>query len=219
MNLPQSVVYEPWDVNRRLSELEVTEETLRQSALAGFAAWASCTENHPPAHSGFVAWGETVRALRDRLGPLGWRRLNEANLALVINESGTTAISVATGTEQTGREKEQPQTGSAKGAKTAGAVQLNVQDILFPEWAQEISRSSAKGRSTWIFLVYRDRSAMEVRCELSRPISMNDDGYVNGWHERIILKPLPFDGAEIKLSDNAEISQTPEIVVEIKKRA
>jgi len=154
------------------------------------------------------------------LTPNKWRRLNESNLALVVNQDGTIAISVATGTEQTGKPDVIPQTSSPKGTKTAGAVQVNGQGILFPEWAKALEESLAKGRATWIFLIYRDKETREIRCELSRPISMTADGYVNGWSERIILKPTPFDGPEsLPLPEGGDGPQSPEIVVEIKRRA
>lgn len=76
-----------------------------------------------------------------------------------------------------------------------------------------------RGRVMWILLMYRDRATREVRCELSRPVSMAPEGYVDKWAERIILSTTPFDEDMISLTDGGNEPQSPEIDVEIKKRA
>lgn len=176
------VIAEPWDVKQRLSELGLEESVLQYSVQRGYTAWASCTRNHPPAFGGISAWGESVCALREQLLPLGWVRLNEENLPLVVSEKGDIAISVSTADEDTGRKDGNPCTRSAKGPKTAGVVIAN-QELLFPEMAIPLD---VKGRSTWLLLIHRDKAAREVRCELSKPISMTTEGKIDGWAERII---------------------------------
>ena len=54
--------------------------------------------------------------------------------------------------------------------------------------------------ATWLLLTYRDTSAREVRCELSRPVNIGIDGRVDGWAERIILGSIPFDSDEFTLT-------------------
>jgi hypothetical protein len=72
------------------------------------------------------------------------------------------------------------------------------------------------GRSTYLFLMYRDLVTRTVRLELSRPISMNEDGRVDEWGERIILNAVPFgDDPQILNDDNA--NQSPEITVDIRR--
>ena len=190
MNLSIPIYSDPWDVSRRLAELGLKEELLKPPVERGFGAWASCTANHPPIFGGLSAWAETVCGLREELAPLGWERLNESNFPLVVNQSGTLAISVATGDEETGRKDDSPCTSSAKGPRTAHAILGNQrQGELFPEMLPSDEIVSMTGRATWILLMYRDKDSLEVRCELSRPIQMNPDGYVDGWAERIILSP------------------------------
>jgi hypothetical protein len=60
------------------------------------------------------------------------------------------------------------------------------------------------------------RGIQELRCELSCPIAMTEDGYVDGWKERIILRPALFDDPS-KITEPQGPS-SPEIIVEIKKR-
>lgn len=91
---------EAWDVHGRLSDLGVTEQALSDAVRRGYLAYSNCTANHPPLIPGIWAWGETVRALREYLLPLGWTRSDEDNYSLVINPSGEIAIAVATPLQQ-----------------------------------------------------------------------------------------------------------------------
>ena len=219
MALPESIYFESWDVNRRLAELGIKEEDLLQAAERGFTAWASCTANHPPAIPGLFAWGETICALRERLIPLGWERKDEQNWPLIVNRDGNIALSVATGNEDTGRKDKDPVTASAKGPRTISAIVANQNLPLFPEMLPSAASLKAKGRATWLLLVYRDTDAREMRCELSRPIGMDSEDRVDGWAERIILSPRPFDGIEDSLVGGGNGPQSPEITLEIKRRA
>lgn len=214
------VYSESWDVNRRLAELGLEEVLLTRPVQRGLAAWASCTPNHPPISPGSWAWAETVCALREELAPSRWERSNEVNLPLTINPEKTVAICVNTGDEDTGLKVGAPCTGSAKGPKTRKAVLENLgQTVLFIDELPTPELLNKSGRAMWILLMYRDKKAREVRCELSRPISINAQGYVDGWAERIILSPTPFDEDLISLTDDGNGPQSPEIDLDIKKRA
>jgi hypothetical protein len=43
---------------------------------------------------------------------------------------------------------------------------------------------------TWLLLYHEDEEAGEARLELSLAVSMEADGYVSKWKERIILDPI-----------------------------
>lgn len=118
-----------------MAELGLDEESVIEAVQAGFSAFASCTDNHPPSAPGYFGWAETVRTLRDRLTPKGWRRLNEANLPLVVREELNLAIAVSTGDKATGRKDWSPCTSSVKGPMTAAALRGN-QGELFTEDTQ-----------------------------------------------------------------------------------
>jgi hypothetical protein len=99
------------------------------------------------------------------------------------------------------------------------AIVANQRQLVFPEMLPPVESLNAPGRATWLLLVYRDVDAREMRCELSRPISMDSDGRVDGWAERIILNSRPFDGIGGVFADGGNGPQSPEITVEIKRRA
>jgi hypothetical protein len=127
---------------------------------------------------------------------------------------------VATGNEDTGRKDNDPLTASAKGPRTVDAVVANQRQlVMFPEMLPPKESLKDRGRATWLLLLHRDMDAREMRCELSRPISMDDDGRVDRWAERIILTSRPFDGLGGALADGDNGPQSPEITVEIKRRA
>jgi hypothetical protein len=129
------------------------------------------------------------------------------------------AICVNTGDEDTGRKNGAPCTSSAKGPRTRSAVLENLgQEVLFVDALPSSESVSASGRAMWILLFYRDKKTREVRCELSCPINISTEGYVDGWKERIILTPTPFDEDVLNLIGDGEGPQSPEINVEIKKR-
>jgi hypothetical protein len=209
----------PGEVPARLAELGLNEEVLREAVERGQAAWASCTPNHPAQFPGMWAWAEAVNALRERLIPEGWTRINNENLPLTVDAAGRVCIAVSTGDENTGRADASPCTRSSKGPRTRSAVTDNArqyrlfEDIrLRPEELEEIN-----GKMTWILLFHRDARAGEVRSELSRPIRMNIEGQVAGWAERIILGVSRFGGDRSEVS--TDVPQTPNVVVKVIRRS
>ncbi|HWQ52252.1 MAG TPA: hypothetical protein VN442_01120 [Bryobacteraceae bacterium] len=218
--LAAQVHAEPRDVNARLAELELEEGILLRAAQRGWVAFASCTRNHPPAIPGIWAWGETICSLGEQLIPHGWERINESMWPLIVNRAGTVALSVATGNENTGNKDEDPLTSSAKGPKTVNAIFANRRQLIDPRMLLgPLEPIETAGRSTWLYLVHRDITARQMRSELSRPISMDEDGRVDGWAERIILAPQELDGIPESLVGGTDGPQTPEITVEIRRRA
>ncbi|ULA59814.1 MAG: hypothetical protein LZF60_160144 [Nitrospira sp.] len=207
----------PDDVHARLLTLNLEEAHLLDAVHQGYVAFISCTENHPPVTRGVWSWGETVRALRDRLLPQGWTRSDNKNYSTVIHPSGRLAIAVATGDEGTGCPEVQPSTKSPKGSSTLDAVSINQQLNLFMAEAssptlQQIEEQLDE-KATWILLVHR--SAAEVRCELSLPSSMGPGGFINGWQERILLRSIPLDDVVVEV----EPSTGPEIHIDVLRRA
>jgi hypothetical protein len=135
-------------------------------------------------------------------------------------------MTALSGDEKTGTD-ETPSTRSPKGRATAEAVQVNSEQTQFPfmENAAAVMESSKEpGRTLWIFLVHKDFKRRELRSELSRPLDMSEDGYIDKWGDRIIFPAISFDtgSADIDNSDspntgNDNGGQSPEITVKIRK--
>jgi hypothetical protein len=214
-----AIHFEPIDARRRLSQLGLTEDVLIQAVLRGQSEARSRTENHPKMYSALTPWGEANCALREGLSTEGWTRCDEGNLPFTVNKDETLAIIVATGDQNTGNKDLHPCTKSAKGPQTVKVVEEN-QRSLFPikiDSGDVEKMREAQGRETWMLLFHRDDVNYEVRCELSRPINMDEDGHVAGWAERIILRSTPFESDAVKIPTDAP--QTPNINVNIKLRS
>lgn len=214
--MEEPVRQDAFEVRSRLSELGLDEAVLQDAVRQGFLAFVGCTANHPPAIPGIWAWAETVRGLRDVLVPSGWLRSNEGNYSVVVNPVGTMAIAVATGDDATALADRSPTTKARKGPSTLYAVSSNQLQLgLFPNDESPLPSAPSVGSSidcmTWILLVHRTRG--EVRCELSLPSSMGD-GYIEAWHERILLTPVPID-SEVSVN----VPDQPDIAIEIKRKA
>lgn len=218
---PISIWEEPWDVNRRLNELGLTEDVLRQSIMRAQAAWAQCTPHHPRPFAAIVTWGEGMCALRDLLIPRGWSCADDRGLPLAVNPQGTLAITIQSGDENTGRVGQgQPRTSSGHGPATIDFVQQNA--YLFPDMEAEararFEQERQRAKNTWVLLLKRDSVLGQVRCELSHPTAMDEENRIVGWSERIILPPVEFDPTPDIAADDGG-PDDGEITIDIKRRA
>jgi hypothetical protein len=211
----QATIEDPIGKRQLLAELGLEENWLLEAVSQGMAEWARCTNNHPKLYKGVTFWGETVKGLRDQLIPHGWKRSDEGNLPFTVNEAGDLAIAVATGDISTGTQS-MPSTKSAKGQKTRDAVNTNQLRLFNDDAELPVAIAAIRNRRTWILLAHRDSEKREVRCELSLPVGMADDGHINGWDRRIILDSIPFDGDVVSIDNTTP--GAPDIDIQIKKR-
>ena len=208
-----------------LAALGLSVEMFDIAAREHLAAYFSCTEHDPPTFPPTAAWAAGNRSLRDQLVPK-WTAKNEQNQPLVVNEANTIAITALSGDEKTGTD-ETPSTRSPKGRVTAEAVHVNSGQTSFPfmEDAVAVMKSSREpGRTLWIFLIQKDFKKRELRSELSRPLDISDDGYIEKWGNRIVFPAIKFDTGNADADDpnnpnsgNDNGGQSPEITVQIRK--
>lgn len=203
-------------VSDALSKLGIPAESILTAVRQGYFARSNCTANHPPLFPSFVAWGETVRSLRDQLAPLGWIRTNERNYSRTVHPEGRIAIAVATGDEATGIVGQMPCTKSAKGPSTLDALEVNRNQMwlpgLEPASFSEDQETADEQVTTWILLVHHGKD--EVRCELSLPVDIDRDGKVGVWRERIIFPAIPLDSTAVELTPPLQ----PDIDVDVKRK-
>jgi hypothetical protein len=210
--MPAAVYVEALIVDQRLALLGLKESLLQEAMTQGYLARARLTTNHPRIFHGTSTWAETVASLRELLRPDGWQKSDIGNYELTINSTHDIAIQVVTGDEGTGLAQAMPSNKCPKGRNTIEAIINNHQLDLFEEFIPLPCRG-IKNLSTWI-LLYRI-TADEIRCELSLPSLVSEEGKIRGWKERILLRPLyrgdkPF---EVRLTQN------PEIDIQIKRKA
>ena len=215
MNL--SVYSESDGVNARLKALGLTVEALLHAAQRWYLTKNSYTPNHPAFAIGITAWMEAVAALRDQLLPIGWRRSNENNHALVVHPNGSVAIGVTTGDGGTGVPEAKVSNKVPKGISMAGAISTNQCQLEMPQLGLPVPDlphiSNDKRPLTWILLLHR--ATNDVRCELSLPARISGEGHITQWKERIILPSVPLDPAEIKIA----IPEGPDLHIDVKRKA
>lgn len=217
----QTVLHsEPLAAAAALARLGLTEDVLAMATMQGYLARTNCTANHPPMYAPFVAWGETVRHLREGLAPDGWTRSNDRNSARTIHPEGHIALTVATGNESTGRDLpgESPSTRSAKGPCMADALEVNRSQAWLPGMepeAFELAEADADKDqpTTWILLIHHAKD--EIRSELSLPLDMDETGRVTVWRERILLRPMPLDPVSVEVTAPV----LPDIDVAVRRKA
>lgn len=203
------------EVQARLFELGLSSELLRTAVLAGELGRSFCTANDPPAFAGITGWAVTVRALREELVPLGWRKNDGGNYSRVISPESV-AIVVATGDENTGVVGANPKTKAIKGPATVRAIEANVAQVeLFPEFAEAEVSVEVEDASlvTWVLLIHRAEG--ETRCELSMPLQMGLDGRIEHWAERLILLPIGLDDSSAVGGPQNGPAPGPEFDVEV----
>lgn len=168
-------------------------EVLRGAMTAGQQALAACTLDRPPMARGVHVWGTIIEALRQQGRRHGWER-SEGKLATAIGPDGLVQITVATGDEATGVEGGVPRTKYPRGAASIEAIEDN-QLTLFPGLVPIKRRSTAKpGILTWLLLHRRLKDT--VRWEISLPKTVDADGMILSWEDRIIFEPLQFDAID-----------------------
>lgn len=206
---------DPIAIDNALAGLGLDEQSLLDAAMHGYLARSNCTGNHPPLYPSFVAWGETVRVLRERLATKGWVRSDEKNYSRTLHPEGHIAIAVATGNEATGVASDSPITKSVKGPSTIEAVEVNRLQAWLPgmEPPEASGDEDESQPTTWLLLIHH--ASNEIRCELSQPFEIGTDGRINGWRERIILRSMPLDPEPLTITPPSQ----PDLDVEIRRKA
>jgi hypothetical protein len=191
------------EVDARLQELKMSRDVLIKAVTVGTVGWLNCSANHPPSLPGIYAWGETVRDLRESLLPEGWERVNDRNFPLTVYRPTGIAVTASSGDSETGIVNGSPRTRHPKGVRTHEVVDDNCRQLgLFEDTGASIPDAIVEVEKwvTWLLLSYRDITAGVVRCELSRPIKVGEDGRVEDWDERILLGSIPFDSSDVQVT-------------------
>lgn len=216
MSSVSPLVYEdPEEGRLRLAELGLTFDDLYRAMRYGYLARLSCNSNDPPSTVGFLLWARTTRGLREQLAPRGWMK-SDKKLSVTVNPDETIAIAVSTGDDATGLVDGEPKSRFPKGPATREAVAINAdaQGELFP-----LAEVTKRPPTTWFLLlsVEKQKEKTVIRAELSLPSSMDEEGRIGGWFERIVLPVIEdSDDADRRRRDD---DTGPDFDVDVRKRA
>ena len=213
--VPLRIYKDANEVEHRLRGLGLRTATLTTAIQRGHLARIECTENHPVTAPGFYCWSETVRAMRELMAQDGWIRDNEGNQGLIRNAELDLTLTVAAGDEGVGLADRIPTTRYPKGPRMSAAVLMN--GYLFEELEKDYEALAAC-KSIWLLLYHWDPRRQRVRCELSKPSGM-DESRPSEWLERIILPHVDTDFPRQGAKPDSGGPKTPEIRIEIKRRA
>lgn len=197
------------DVEKALAKLGVPLVVLLEAGQAGYLANISRTANDAPSAPGYYQWNECLRSLRENMSAKGFLRSNTGNWPTTVHPQYLLALAVSSANVNTGNPNTQPMTKTAKGPRTVKAVSINASQLWLPGY-EPLEAKENSDYPTWFLLYHVDEAKGEIRLELSLPVSMNEDGHVSGWRERIILPsislspkmamPEPDFGPDIKIS-------------------
>ena len=200
----------------RLSDVspDLTEEIIDRAVRRGQAAYEGTTTLHPPTYRGLTFWGEATAGLRLELANRGWSPDDTKNFSTIVDPTGKLAIALATADAGTGEEGPGPRLKYSKGDAVQYAVAAGQGD-LFLGFAENGAEDGAP--EIWFLLVHRTRS--EIRCELSKPTSMTEDGHVPSWDRRVLLPSIDLDPEPIDVpADGPDAGGDDVDVVVTKKR-
>jgi len=190
-------VYEGESAVRRLGELGLTVDLLRESVVEGDEARGACTIYHPTQAGGQRMWSDTTAGLRNRCIHLGtgWEIDRTNNFETTVNRDHFMAIAVMGGDEYTGyRGDKMPRVRRRRGPVTQARIRRNVvvMDPLFKMPGESNDSSEASLPPVWLLLI---RAAEDwLYLELSLPTLVNESGYVVGWAERVLLPKIETTG-------------------------
>lgn len=211
---------EPWDVDCRLVELDLTREVLIDIVKASVAGSGDCSDNDPPSARGYESYRQGTRRARELLCGEVWEKDDSGNFCSVINHKRRLKLVVMNSDDGAGLPGRIPQNRCRKGPNSERAAEINAQIGLFQPG--ELPLSSLKGvppathgYTTWHLCVFIDGET--VRAELSL-LNRFRFGYFTGFFEKNIVvgvgdwKPLAvFD-------DPTEDDGASEFLIEVNRK-
>lgn len=203
------------EFDRLLEPFGFSESDLVEVVLHGLNERKICSPLHPRTYPGYKQWAETVRALREKTVPLGWKFTDDNNWPLSIHPSERIRIAVQTGDSETGTplsEGRNPSNRAHKGAHTEDAVISNMLQLSLFDDLEDFSQVNSDDKSMFWVLLYHV-TPNELRYELSLPLVMVG-GKIKSWKERIVFPPIQLNQGEIEIGDD----DGPEFDVPVERR-
>jgi hypothetical protein len=192
----------------------LSTDLIHEALKAGAVAQRACASNHPRTSGGYYFYSETVRVLRDKAARASWTAESDSNIEYVVAPGGLTRIWVLAGDSDTGISNGNPKSRHGRGSYGRHAIDQNQMVLDLPGLVEAEPAIDTAFVPSWALLHYFDKGLNEIRCEISLPVPVLEDGRVSAWRERIVLPAVKL--GEVKIPERP----TNAIVdVEIRRRA
>lgn len=185
--LASKIVSKPWQVRQRLKALGLTEEVVRNIAMAAGAAKASTIDVDPSGSPGQLSYIYGVRQVRLELLPLGWVKAKYNNVETTVNHK--LGIQLVFQNVDAACNVTDPAAISAKGSASRKLVASGQMELFGT--AQAFGKS-VLGKVPEVWLLCVSSGADGVRAEVSCP-KVYDGGQFEGFVERIWAVNEDFD--------------------------
>jgi len=222
MNTAQKITTDQVSAEEVLHGLGLDIPLLTEAILKGQAKRNEATPNHPANTGGTYFYHETVRAVRDRLVPMGWKRERVGNLELTLSPCRKIALAVSGGDHNTGMPDKDPCTRNPKGSQTRRVVSHNEHQYTFdfePDFAvpDEVKSGTHYDYEVWWLLSFLDKALKQIRSELSLPIGMNEMNRISKWRHRVLLPSVSLSDTD-HIGTGSEESYSEEVDFEVQPR-
>ncbi|HEX7167543.1 MAG TPA: hypothetical protein VF230_11240 [Acidimicrobiales bacterium] len=187
---------EPYEVAVRLDRLGMPADLLHEAGRRGHVDRRFASPLDFPGRGEYDAASTGLRTICEEGGTLtsAWHRATYLGIPVAFNLDETVAIAVTSGDEFTGINGDRdPRTRPIKGPNAAVAAARQGLPLLRGYDAD--GDGDDRGVELWYVLTYVD--AERVRMEISQS-ALVEDGYVTGWHERVILAGVDLDGVGLR---------------------
>jgi hypothetical protein len=185
---------DPYDVDRRLGELELGRSELWEALDTAHGERRLCTAFDPITLPGNIMWGRLIRRLRETYVRQGWEWGRADQIELVVNSKLQIAVTACSGDQGTGKDA-LLMSKYVKGPAWHKRVLANNPVIPGMEAyaPAEPQDKTYAGFPTWCLLYYfesvKDDEGEHTRlwAELSLPTQVGEHGKIAGWKERNFL--------------------------------
>lgn len=190
MNMIETQVWKkPWDVDRRLAELELRRDALLNVVNVAISAGADATPYHPANAEGTLRYQNGVWSLRDQLVGKKWSVHREESVEAIRNDKLRIKVAFAN-VDIACDDDQMPKPRSPKGAGSERACSGN----LFGDLPRYAPRQD--GEWATYYLMVDEESAAELTC----PVISGDT--FSAYIERIYLSDgKSADPEEFSISD------------------
>lgn len=227
----EPLIYEGKDADLILKEMfGLNTSVLIEALYRGQSSRNSTTGFHPVNAAGTYFYHEAVAGLRELTKIYGYDILRDNNIEFTANEKH--AICLCLGDKYVGNSLQMPTSQRPADSKPKQQMfglaynnnPMGVQSEMFPK--ELIPEACIKGRTVWILMHYLEKeynketkeTTVTLKAELSKPISLNEKGFIDSFSPRIILPPISFDHiSSLDKDQNDDEYFTKDIDIDIAK--